>query len=213
MATSSRTTRRFGPADVNSRTSRPANGAVQDHVVLWQNGCQSAAESIYVQFAHRVRKVVKYHLNRRFFIRCDIEDAVQIVFMEVFEQLRTGCFLFESDQAFHRWIRVVARNRTIKLVNYQIAERRSIDRESRVATGETFCSLVEHQVGHVHGCLEQTSVCELRDQLLELDPRSQAIVRLLEQNYSQAEIAGKLGCAPRTVRRSIQRIRMFMKDE
>ncbi|MEO0531280.1 MAG: sigma-70 family RNA polymerase sigma factor [Planctomycetota bacterium] len=179
----------------------------QQLVDRWRDGEQSAADAIYQRAESYVRGVVRFHLNRRFFIRCDEDDAVQTIFLQVFNQLANGFDEFESDVAFRRWVRAVARNRTLKLIRHQLADRRSVSRENRAADTDAFQHLVDVQAHDRGSRGSHCEMAELVDRVGKLDGESQQIVRMLQASMTQDEIAKKMSCTTRTVRRRVTRIR------
>lgn len=197
----------------SSSTVEAAPDSIQYLVERWRVGSERAASQIYDRFVHEVTRVVRFHLNRRYRIRCDEEDAIQQTFMEMFRRLQKSDLEFESEAAFCRWIRAIARNRTIKLIRFHSAGCRALARENHATEISHFNHMIDTQHAEVEtgGCHALGD--ELEAQLQTLDEEKQLIVRLLAHRFTQDEIAAQLGCTARTVRRRLQSIRRILEDD
>jgi RNA polymerase sigma-70 factor (ECF subfamily) len=178
-------------------------------IAAWRKGDQQAATRLFDRYADRVERIVKNHLNSRFRGRVGVDDLRQIVFCDVFCRLRKDPIHFDNDRCFRNWISGIARNRTIKQIDFESAAKRTVCREVRSNGSTTLESIVDSRVSArpiaPDEALAQRQVIEKA--VSEFDAISRSVIELISAGYSQQEVAERLNVTDRTVRRKLQIIR------
>ncbi len=166
----------------------------------WHAGDAAAGEEMYHRFLPSVHSVVNNHLNRRFQVRFDADDMTQTIFLKLLQQLRVKRYYFSGDAGLAGWVRHFARNVVIKRIKFELAKKRSPDREERLSESSS-------QGDRLAAGNPLNDLRDILPVVEQLDPVCCRIVSMLLDGRMQAEIARDLGISTRSVRRKIALIR------
>ena len=135
------------------------------------DGDREAVNRLLDRHRKSLRRLVHIRLDRALAGRVDASDIVQDVLLEASQRL--GAFIHDAKLPFHLWLRQLARDRIIDMHRrHRVAQRRSVDRERSLATGE-FADRSSMDLA-----------AQIRDR--ELTPAAENIRRELERRFLAA---------------------------
>jgi RNA polymerase sigma-70 factor (ECF subfamily) len=135
------------------------------------DGEREAVNRLLDRHRKSLRRLVHIRLDRALAGRVDASDIVQDVLLEASQRL--DAFIRDAKMPFHLWLRQLARDRIIDMHRrHRVAQRRSVDRERSLATGE-FADRSSMDLA-----------AQIRDQ--ELTPAAENIRRELERRFLAA---------------------------
>ncbi len=171
-----------------------------------QTGDEAAAAAVFARYGERLVRLAQSRLAARMATRVDPEDIVQSAYRSFFCAAREGRFTWEREGDLWRLLVEVTLHKLYRLAERHSAARRSVDREKLASATDNSAFLAREPTP------EQAAVaCEQLEALLaELPVASRSIVELRLQGYEQREIAQRLGCSERTVRRALALAREFL---
>ena len=101
-----------------------------------RQGESSAVNELMERHRNAVRQMIQMRLDRAVAARVDASDVVQDVLLEASQRLND--FIESGSMPFHLWLRQLAKDRLIDMHRrHRGAQRRSVDREQRVAAGSS----------------------------------------------------------------------------
>ena len=101
-----------------------------------RQGESSAVNELMERHRNAVRQMIQMRLDRAVAARVDASDVVQDVLLEASQRLND--FIKSGSMPFHLWLRQLAKDRLIDMHRrHRGAQRRSVDREQRVAAGSS----------------------------------------------------------------------------
>ena len=173
-----------------------------------QAGDERAANEVFERYVERLTRLARSRLAARLAARVDPEDIVQSAYRSFFVAARQGRFAVSASGDLWRLLVEVTLHKLYRQAARHKARRRSVERErassddgswDRVTSGEP--------------TPEQAAIAaeEMEALLTKLSPRGREAVELVLQGYEQREIAAKLGCADRTVRRWVEAARAILR--
>ncbi|WP_437203287.1 sigma-70 family RNA polymerase sigma factor [Planctomicrobium sp. SH664] len=133
-------------------------------------GDPAAVNAVMERHRDALKRLIHFRLDRRIAARVDASDVVQDVLLEASRRLRE--YVEHPQMPFHLWLRHLAQDRMIDLHRRHHAQRRSVDREQRLAGA---------------GRPDQSSI-DLAAQLAdaELTPAAATIRKELEERFLDA---------------------------
>lgn len=138
--------------------------------------------------------------------RIDAEDVVQSVYRTFFRRAADGQFALEDASALWRLLCAITLTKVREKARFHTRQRRAPDREVAVDAGVDGPGL--QQRAAAPGQDEQLALADAMAQLLaDLTPQEQALVDLKLQDVPNHEIAARMGCSERTVRRLLGRLK------
>lgn len=171
-----------------------------------QTGDEAAAAAVFARYGERLVRLAQSRLAARLATRVDPEDIVQSAYRSFFCAAREGRFTWERDGDLWRLLVEVTLHKLYRQAERHGAARRSVDRELREFVTDNSDFFAREPTP------EQAAVaCEELEALLAESPvASRPIVELRLQGYEQREIAQRLRCSERTVRRALALAREFL---
>ncbi len=101
-----------------------------------RQGESAAVNELMERHRNAVRQMIQMRLDRAVAARVDASDVVQDVLLEASQRLND--FIKSGSMPFHLWLRQLAKDRLIDMHRrHRGAQRRSVDREQRVAAGSS----------------------------------------------------------------------------
>jgi len=186
----------------------PRNPAPTDHSLLrrFRGGNEDAATELYVRYAHRLRALVKARCSSELARRVEPDDIVQSVFRRFFRRVRQGDYDVPAGEELWGLFLVIALNRIRAAESFHRAGKRDV----RVTVADTG-NYLEDARGHdeVAYTVLQLTIAEALEQL----PQQQRLMLELRiQGHEVAEIAHQTGRSKRTVERSLQEVRSWLRS-
>ena len=106
-------------------------GPLDDHrtqrlVILAKEGDQSAIDELCRVYGERVRRIIRFRMDRRLRSKIDSADVVQDALVRALGGLQD--FTYRDDGDFMRWLSRIAENRLHDIVDRFHAQKRDIRR-------------------------------------------------------------------------------------
>ena len=199
----------------------PFEGSVTQWIHQLQAGDRAAAQELWNRYFQRLVGLARGKLQGAQRRAADEEDVVLSAFESFFRGAEQGRFprLDDRDNLW-RLLVVITERKAWNLVQHERRQKRGggeVHRESGLADGED--SLAEAGLNEFASreptpemAAQVADECRRLLQLLgDATLRSVAVWKM--EGYTNAEIAGKLGCVPVTVERKLQLIRRVWVNE
>lgn len=181
----------------------PPDFAAAAQLEACRRGETEAEEALFRAYSERLIQLIRSRLSRRLSRRFDPEDIVLSAWRSFFLRVRAGEFTTPgADGDLWPLLVTLALRKLSKHTRRHQAAGRSIDRDvpiadslqllSRTDEAET-AAMISDEIGHL---------------LSRLDATDQEVLIQTLQGAHSAAIAADLGCTDRTVRRSLERIRL-----
>jgi RNA polymerase sigma-70 factor (ECF subfamily) len=159
-----------------------------------------AAPELDGQYRARLCQLVEREMNRRFRRKEDPEDVVQSAFRTFYRRNAKGEFHIDSSVDLWRLLETITRHKLLKHVEKLDAGKRNIKREE-YPEGDDLR-------GRVPMPEEVAVAADLMEKALTgLDETYVKVFHLRLANYTEEEIATKLGCTRSFARTKLNRIR------
>jgi RNA polymerase sigma factor (sigma-70 family) len=166
-------------------------------------GDEQVAVDFWQQYGARLQGLAAEYLTSRLYRRVEPEDIVQSVCRTFLVRAREGQFHLADSDSLWRLLCAITLTKVRQKARFHGRQKRSFQREA---------SLDTRVAGGLAGAAEPTpaEAAEFADQLEQLlagleDEERQIILLRLEQ-YTLEEVAERLGCSERTVRRILKRV-------
>jgi RNA polymerase sigma-70 factor (ECF subfamily) len=171
-----------------------------------REGERDAATALYVRYSRRLKALAKTRTGNDLRSRFDPDDIVQSVFRTFFRRVVSGSYDVPDGEELWSLLLVVTLNKTRKVAAHHRARKRDV--RANESGSDFFDKLAAD---------ERESVEELRrvvDEFTEsLCPFDRQVVNLRVEGYEVAEIAKLVSRSKRTVERTLQRIRLTLRDQ
>lgn len=157
----------------------------------------------------RLQKLADRHLNARLQRRLGPEDVVQSACRTFLRRAQKGEFQLSDVESLWRLMSAITLAKVRQLARFHSREKRSIHRESPASIGTRSNPGIEQQIATGEPTPEDVAeFAEQLEQLLsEMDEEEKQLVQFKLENYTNLEIAEKMACSERTVRRILMRVR------
>jgi RNA polymerase sigma-70 factor (ECF subfamily) len=183
------------------------------HWSSWVRRLADGEEAVVVEFwrdyGGRLEALAAGYLSSRMRRREGPEDVVQSVCRTFLRRNREGQFELAGPDSLWRLLCAITLAKVREKVRFHGREKRKIDRERYLDDSRASDSpLVSHEP-------TPAEAAEFADQMQRLfhgmdDEERQVVTMKLEQ-YTHPEIADRLGCSERTVRRIVKRVQEHLK--
>jgi RNA polymerase sigma-70 factor (ECF subfamily) len=175
-----------------------------------REGDPDAARLIYDRFAAELRAATRKRISLKFRSRFDEEDILQSVFRSFFARQASDAWDLQNWESLRAILRVMARRKCGRQITRHHCNRRDVNQE--VPLDSAYSSLVGGSVPSAGDSVEsQMMTHEALEQAMgSLSDRECEILRLFLDFHTPIEIAQRLGCAARTVRRAIDKFRHLL---
>jgi RNA polymerase sigma factor (sigma-70 family) len=172
----------------------------------WLSGLLAGDEQIVAEFwqeyGGRLQRLAERHLSPQLQRRVASDDVIQSVCRTFFRRAREGQFSLPDAEQLWRLLCVITLTKCRLLARYHGRERRATGREQQPHDSQVSCEPAAHDPA-------PEEAAELADELARLmaslDAEEQQVVELKLQELTNDEVAKRLGCSERTVRRVLKR--------
>jgi RNA polymerase sigma factor (sigma-70 family) len=179
-----------------------------DLLRLLASGDEAAAAAIFERYAERLTRLARSRLAARLAARVDAEDIVMSAYRSFFVAARQGRFELERGGDLWRLLVEVTLHKLYRSVRHHQAQRRSIQREQPIESAGAFTISVTDPEATPD---EAAAAAEELEAVLErLSERGREALELRLQGFEHEEIAQRLSCHERTVRRWLDEARRIM---
>jgi RNA polymerase sigma factor (sigma-70 family) len=171
-------------------------------------GDEAAAVEIFDRYVERLTHLARSRLATKLASRVDPEDIVMSAYRSFFIAARDGRFRLGHSDDLWRLLVEVTLHKLYHAAHRHLADRRSVNREQR-ATGASsdffqFASREPTPDEALAAADELTAI------LQQLGQRDRQVLELRLQGHEYEEIADRLNCSERTVRRAINEARRHL---
>jgi RNA polymerase sigma factor (sigma-70 family) len=193
-----------------------AEGSVSRWIGELKAGDPAAAQALWERFFRRVVGLARKKLQGTARQARDEEDLALSVFDSVFRGAENGRFpqLQDRDDLWHLLVAVTAHKAIDLFRRERRQKRRGAIREESLASSSSGSS----QGSQLELLMDSEATPEFAAQMAEAcgrllaslpDARLRSVAEWKMEGFTTAEIAAKLGCAPRTVERRLRLIRLI----
>jgi RNA polymerase sigma factor (sigma-70 family) len=182
--------------------------ASADLLRRWTAGDEDAATAIFERYAERLTALARSRLAAKLAARVDPEDIVLSAYRSFFVAAREGRFELRRGGDLWRLLAEVTLHKLYRKSEHHLAQRRSVKAEMRAIE---VSSLAAHFTKQEPTPDEAVAAAdELEAVLRQLTERERTALELRLQGYELDEIAERLGCNERTVRRGLNAARRIL---
>src|SRR5215510_14860324 len=164
-------------------------------------GDEAAAADIFDRYVERLTHLARSRLATQLASRVDPEDIVMSAYRSFFVAARDGKFHIQHGDDLWRLLVEVTLHKLYHAAHRHLADRRSVNREQHATGASTdffqFASREPTPDEALAAADELTAI------LSQLGERDRQVLELRLQGYEHEEIADRLSCSERTVRRAI----------
>lgn len=171
-------------------------------------GDKQAAEEVYEKYHKAILMVVRYHLNQSPCLRalCDSMDLLQDVWLEVLAHPEKLVGL-TAPEVFSKFLTAVARHKVQKAQRKYFAQKRDLRRRRHLSDPGIAAAAAVVTDPCPDPAQQAASDEEWGRWIASLSPRQQLVALMLRDGLTYPEIAAKLGCSKRSIRRIAAELR------
>jgi RNA polymerase sigma-70 factor (ECF subfamily) len=181
------------------------NEKTQNLVALAKGGNQAALNQLCCVYGERVRRIIRFRLNRKLRSKLDSVDVVQDVLLLAMGGLKD--FTYRNEGDFLRWLSRIAENKLRDIFDEFYADKRDIRKEipfkeqGRTAGGAGWAVLGPVRESTPSVIMRKKEALDRLEKALdELKPDYKEVVVLKRiEGLSHAEIAERLGKSAKAV--------------
>jgi RNA polymerase sigma factor (sigma-70 family) len=171
-----------------------------------------AVEQFFSDYAAALESLAAKHLSSPIRRRVGPEDIVQSACRTFFRRAKEGQFQLEDSDSLWRLLTVITMAKVREQTRFHLRQRRSLKGEAHLD------SSVDGRPAHTPASdeLPPEAAAEFSEQfqllIRSLDSEEQQVVDLKLQQFTNDEVAERLGCSERTVRRLVKKIQAQLTD-
>jgi RNA polymerase sigma-70 factor (ECF subfamily) len=175
-----------------------------------RSGDEAAATEVFRRYLRRLIALAGKQFDARERERADVEDAVVSAFRTFFSRAGRGEFDLTGWGQLWSLLAVITLRKCARRRRAMKAARRDTNREVDLqgARGDGLRDIPDPSPSPVEAAILSETIEEL---LRELDAEDRPIVERILQGYTAEEIAARLDCSERTVRRVRQRAKQCLE--
>lgn len=163
------------------------------------------------QYGHRLRLIAAQQLPRHMAHRADADDVVQSVCRSFFRRVRQGAYRFSEAEDLWRLLCAITVTKARQQVRFHLRMKRGVQHE-RAFTDDNESRAARHPAAVDQPVIEKLAfIEELKMALETLDEEERLVVHLKLEERTEQEIADRLKCSTRTVRRILKRARSRLR--
>ena len=177
-------------------------------------GENQAVRQFVDQYGGVMRAVADKHLSPAVRRRIEADDVVQSVFRTFFRRARIGQFELPDSDSLWRLLCAITLTKVREQVRFQSRAKRGLKREVSIDRGDDDSGGGLSQLGPSAGPTPAEAAAfadQFRILIESLDPEERQIVSFKLEDMTNDQVAEKLGCSERTVRRLLKNIQSRLK--
>jgi len=173
-----------------------------------REGDDGIVEEFCRQYGPALERLAQKNLQPQLRRRFDPEDAVQSAFRTFFRRAAGGQFRLPDSESLWRLICAITLTKVRERARLELRQKRTPQREVPIDTSPTESTgPTQSPADGGPTPVEMAQFSEFFEQLLvSLDEEERKVVELKLQDFTQLEVAERLGSSERTVRRILKRI-------
>jgi RNA polymerase sigma factor (sigma-70 family) len=170
-----------------------------------RTGDQRVAQEFWDKYGHMLHAVADKHMADGLRRRIGPEDVVQSACRTFLRRAKVGEFQLEDSEALWRLLCAITLTKIREQARFHLRQKRGLDQEKHALADDG-----SSDFGLEAPEPTPAEAAEFADQfqqlLATLDEEERQIVDLKLQDYTHEEVAEKLGCSERTVRRIVKKL-------
>jgi RNA polymerase sigma-70 factor, ECF subfamily len=189
---------------------------MNDEETRWQalidglrRGDSRTAQEFWNQYGGMLHGLAEKHLGGGVRRRVGPEDVVQSACRTFLRRAQMGEFQLPDSESLWRLLCAITLTKLREQTRFHLRQKRGLDQEIHASAlpDASGSAAAFDQVARAPGPVEAAQFAEQFQQLLStLDEEERQFVDLKLQDFTQDEIAQRLGCSERTVRRILKRV-------
>lgn len=184
----------------------------QESVILlqrWKDGDEEAAQEIFSRYVSRLAGLARCRLSEKMQRRVDPDDIVQSVYRSFFGHAKGDRYELKRSGDLWRLLAGITVNKTLGQVEHHRAAKRTIDVEVENLSDGSSVQISPELLAR-EPTVEEAIIFsdEVENLMKQLEPIERQCFEMRLQDMSTADIAEKVDCSPRTVRRVIERVKV-----
>lgn len=193
----------------------PEQQPIDDWLKALAQGDEQAVAEFWSEYGGRLNRLAERHLSPRLQRRVESDDVIQSVCRTFFRRAGAGQFELADAAALWTLLCAITLNKCRLLARFHGRERRSFDREQPL----NGAAEAENAPNIEPLAAEPTpdQAAELADELTRLlsglDTEEQQLVDWKLQECTNEEIAERMHCSERTVRRVLKRVQSHLQQK
>ncbi|MCA9129259.1 MAG: sigma-70 family RNA polymerase sigma factor [Planctomycetales bacterium] len=173
-----------------------------DWLAQLANGEDKAVAEFWHRYGDALQRVAERQIATWLRRRVDPEDVVQSACRTFFRRAAAGNFSLESKDDLWRLLLTITLNKVRMQARYHTRDRRAVNKEQALPDSPAL------QPAEWDSAIENIDLQDMLEAAFTADDgERQRVLQLWLEQYTQAEIAAKIGCSERTVRRIQEKIR------
>lgn len=173
-----------------------------------QGGDEQAFEELWERYAQKLVRLARSRISERLAARIEAEDVVQSVFRTFFGHIQENRFTFEQENDLWKLLVSMTLNKLRNKVDWHTAAKRDVSVERSMSGGTSTYPSAFDVDGETPSPEAVVTFIDLLEHFMnELRENDRQVLEMRLQGLKQEEIAEKIGCTERTVRRILERIR------
>jgi len=165
---------------------------------------ESAVADFWTRYEQRLKRLAERNLSERMKRRIDADDVLQSAFRTFLRRASQDEFELQDRQNLLALLTTITLNKIRQKVRHFAAQKRGGDNERYFETMADFG-------GDQPTPDEEAALQEIEDLLRGFDIEQQQVVDLKLQNHTNEEIARRLQCSERTVRRMLKKVQQQLE--
>jgi RNA polymerase sigma-70 factor (ECF subfamily) len=172
-----------------------------------RTGDRLVLQDFWDQYGPMLQRVAEKNLAEGMRRRLGPEDVVQSVCRTFFRRAHGGEFKLADTEELWRLLCAITLTKIREKTRFHLRKKRGLDQEQALAAGGDDSPMGWDPVAPGPTPAEAAEFSDQFQQMLAgLDEEEKQIVDLKLQDYTHDEVADKLGCSERTVRRVLKRV-------
>lgn len=171
-----------------------------------RDGDPRAVQQFYEEYAGALESLASRRLSAPVKRRVGPEDIVQSACRTFFRRAKEGEFTLEDSEGLWRLLTAITLAKVNEQTRYHLRQRRSLKGEQHLESGTDSRPGMD-PAGEELSPVAAAEFNEQFERLLgRLDSEEQQVVDLKLQQFTNDEVAAKLGCSERTIRRLMKKV-------
>jgi RNA polymerase sigma factor (sigma-70 family) len=173
-----------------------------------REGDAQAAADFCAEYGPLLQRLADQHLPAQLRRRVDPEDVVQSACMTFLRRVRVGRFQLADSESLWRLLCAITLAKVRQQARFHLRQKRGLDQEwgQTAEAGDESVSSLDLVAPGPRPDEAVAFADQLEQVLLSLDEEERQIVQLKLQEHTNKEVAQRLTCSERTVRRLLKRV-------
>ena len=189
--------------------------STESHSKEWLNQLMEGEEEVvrdfWNQYGDRLEKLAGRQLNPKMQRRVQADDVVQSACRTFFRRAEAGQFKLDESESLWRLMCAIVVNKARMKIRFHLQEKRGVNHEEEQSNEDRPVDI------GVSESPTPDAIAEFNDQfefiMNALDEEEKQIIQLKLEDLTNEEIAERMDCSERTVRRIFSRIRSRLIDQ